>query len=133
MRKAVLAATAESFRGAVGQVLLKRAGGGVLAAREVLLESGPVTRLIGEGQFDQLAAAFESGRKYGMVSFHDVLADAVRTGAVDVREAFRKTHHREQLLDSLKSVEVDTSTVERLAEYRLESFTFPDTISRWQT
>jgi twitching motility protein PilT len=54
MRKAVQNAMAESFRGAVGQVLLKKAGGGVLAAREVLLESRPVSRVISEGQFGQL-------------------------------------------------------------------------------
>ena len=115
MRKAVQNAMAESFRGAVGQVLLKKTGGGVLAAREVLLESRPVSRVISEGQFGQLPVALESGRKYGMVSFNDVLVDSVRTGAVDVREAFRKTHDRESLLESLKRSGFDTSAVERLA------------------
>ena len=115
MRKAVQNAMAESFRGAVGQLLLKKAGGGVLAAREVLLESGPVTRVISDGQFGQLPVTLESGRKYGMVSFNDVLVDAVRTGTVDVREAFRKTHDRERLLESLRSAGIDTGAVERLA------------------
>jgi twitching motility protein PilT len=114
-RKAAQNAMAESFRGAVGQVLLKKSGGGVLAAREVLLESRPVSRVISEGQFGQLPVALESGRKYGMVSFNDVLIDSVRTGAVDVREAFRKTHDRESLLESLKRSGFDTSAVERLA------------------
>jgi hypothetical protein len=50
-----------------------------------------------------------------MVSFNDVLVDSVRTGAVDVREAFRKTHDRESLLESLKRNGFDTSAVERLA------------------
>ena len=108
MRQAAQNAMAESFRGAVGQVLLKRAGGGVLAAREVLLESGPVTRAISEGQFGQLPVTLEGGRKYGMVSFNDVLVDSVRTGTVDVREAFRKTHDRERLLESLKQSGIDT-------------------------
>jgi twitching motility protein PilT len=115
MRKAVQNAMAESFRGAVGQLMLKRAGGGVLAAREVLLESGPVTRVISEGQFGQLPAALENGRKYGMVSFNDVLVDSVQTGAVDVREAFRKTHDRESLVESLRRSGIDTTAVERLA------------------
>ena len=115
MRKAVQNAMAESFRGAVGQLLLKKAGGGVLAAREVLLESGPVMRVISEGQFGQLPLALESGRKHGMVGFNDVLVDAVRAGTVDIREAFRKAHERERLLESLKSSGIDTSAVERLA------------------
>ena len=115
MRKAVQNAMAESFRGAVGQVLLKKAAGGLLAAREVLLESGPVARVISEGQFGQLPLALESGRKHGMVSFNDVLVDFVRAGTVDVREAFRKAHDRERLLESLKQSGIDTSAVERLA------------------
>jgi twitching motility protein PilT len=115
MRKAVQNAMAESFRGAVGQVLLKRVAGGLLAAREVMLASGPATRIISEGQFVQLPAALESGRKYGMVSFNDVLVDFVRAGTVDIREAFRKAHDREHLLEGLKRNGIDTSAVERLA------------------
>ena len=50
-----------------------------------------------------------------MVSFTDALADFVRTGLVDVREAFRKAPDRDRLLDVLKRDSVDTSVVERLA------------------
>ena len=115
MRKAVQNAMAESFRGAVAQVLLKKAGGGLVAAREVLLATAPVTRVIDEGQLAQLPLTLESGRKYGMVSFTDVLADYVRAGTVDVREAFRKAPDRNRLLEILKRDGVDTSAVERLA------------------
>ena len=114
-RKAVQNAMAESFRGAVAQVRLKKAGGGWISAREVLLATGPVARVIGEGQLAQLPLALEGGRKYGMVSFTDALADFVRAGTVDVREAFRKSPDRTRLLDSLKRDGVDTSVVERLA------------------
>ena len=106
---------AESFRGAVAQVRLKKAGGGWISAREVLLATGPVTRVIGEGQLAQLPLALESGRKHGMVSFTDALAEYVRAGTVDVREAFRKSPDRTRLLDSLKRDGVDTTVVERLA------------------
>jgi twitching motility protein PilT len=105
----------ESFRGAVAQVLLKKAGGGLVAAREVLLATAPVTRVINEGQLSQLPLALESGRKHGMVSFTDALVDYVRSGTVDVREAFRKAPDRDRLLDSLKREGIDTSVVERLA------------------
>jgi twitching motility protein PilT len=115
MRKAVQNSMAESFRGAVGQVLLKKVGGGLVAAREVLLATAPVTRVIGEGQLGQLPLALESGRKHGMVSFTDALADNVRSGIVDVREAFRKAPDRTRLLEHLKHDGVDTSVVERLA------------------
>jgi twitching motility protein PilT len=105
----------ESFRGAVAQVLLKKAGGGLVAAREVLLATAPVTRLISEGQLGQLPLTMESGRKHGMVSFNDAIIDFVRAGTVDVREAFRKAPDRARLLDNLKRNGIDTSAVERLA------------------
>jgi Tfp pilus assembly pilus retraction ATPase PilT len=106
---------AESFRGAVAQVLLKKAGGGLVSAREVLLATAPVTRVIGEGQLGQLPLTIESGRKHGMVSFTETLADFVRSGTVDVREAFRKAPDRPRLLERLKRDGIDTTVVERLA------------------
>ena len=102
VRKAVQSATAEAFRGAIAQVLLKKAGGGLIAAREVLLATAPVSRVISEDQLGQLPLALESGRKHGMVSFTDALVDLVRSGTVDVREAFRKTPDRDRLLEHLK-------------------------------
>jgi twitching motility protein PilT len=114
-RGAVQAALAESFRGAVAQTLLKKTGGGLIAVREVLLATEPVTRAISEGQLAQLPHALEGGRKHGMVSFADTLVDYVRSGSVDVREAFRKAPDRDRLLAGLKREQIDTSLVERLA------------------
>jgi twitching motility protein PilT len=115
MRGAVQTAMAESFRGAVAQTLLKKSGGGVIAAREVLLATAPVTRVIGEGQLEQLPHALEGGRQHGMQSFAETLVDYVRGGSVDVREAFRKAPDRDRLLAGLKRDNIDTSFVERLA------------------
>jgi twitching motility protein PilT len=115
MRPAVQTAMAESFRGAVAQVLLKKTGGGLFAAREVLLATAPVSRVLADGHLPQLAQVLESGRTHGMVSFADTLLDYVRSGSVDVREAFRKAPDRERLLTGLKREKIDTSLVERLA------------------
>ena len=115
MRTEVEGAMAESFRGAVAQVLLKKSGGGLVAAREVLLATAPVVRLIAEGHLGQLGHALESGRRHGMVPFTDTLASYVRAGVVDVREAFRKAPQRDQFLGLLKREGVDTALVERLA------------------
>ena len=115
MRGAVQGAMAESFRGAVAQTLLKKTGGGLIAAREVLLATAPVARVISEGQLAQLPHALESGRRHGMQSFSETLLDYVRSGSVDVREAFRKAPDRDRLLAGLKREKIDTSLVERLA------------------
>jgi twitching motility protein PilT len=115
MRGAVQSAMAESFRGAVAQVLLKKTGGGLVSAREVLLATAPVARVISDGQLAQLRHVLESGRKHGMASFTDTMIEYVRTGSVDVREAFRKAPDRERLLGGLKREKIDTSLIERLA------------------
>jgi twitching motility protein PilT len=114
-RSAVLTEMTEQFRGAIGQVLLKKTGGGLVAAREVLLATAQVSRVISDGQLAQLPHVLEGGRKHGMVSFSDTLLDYVRSGMVDVREAFRKAPDRERLLAGLKREKIDTSVVERLA------------------
>ena len=115
MRGAVQGAMAESFRGAVAQVLLKKTGGGLVAAREVLLATAPVVRVISDGQLAQLPHVLESGRKHGMAAFAETLIDYVRAGSVDVREAFRKAPDRDRLLAGLRREKIDTSLVERLA------------------
>src|SRR5687767_4218078 len=114
-RSAILMEMTEQFRGAIGQVLLKKTGGGLVAAREVLLATAQVSRVISDGQMAQLPHALESGRKHGMAAFSDTLVDYVRSGTVDVREAFRKAPDRERLLAGLKREQIDTSLVERLA------------------
>ena len=114
-RQSTRASMARSFRGAVAQVLLKKSGGGLIAAREVLLATGPVARVLAEGQLGQLPVTIDGGRTHGMVSFTDALAGFVRSGAVDVREAFRKAPDRDHLLETLKRDGIDTSVVDRLA------------------
>ncbi len=114
-RAGVRAAMAETFRGAVAQVLLKKLGGGRVAAREVLLATAAVIRVISDGSSGQLQAALEGGRKHGMVPLADALVGLVHSGVVDVREAFRKSPDRDRLLAGLKREGIDTSVVERLA------------------
>lgn len=114
-RRGVQAAMAESFRGAVAQVLLKKTGGGRVAAREVLLATAAVTRVISDGVPGQLQSALEGGRKHGMVPMADALVALVHAGVVDVREAFRKSPDRDRLLAGLRREGIDTSVVERLA------------------
>jgi twitching motility protein PilT len=106
---------AESLRGVVAQVLLRKTGGGRVAAREVLLNSSSVAQLIADGKLSQLPLAMESGRRVGMVPLTDALVAFVQSGAVDVREAWRKAADRAGLLKALKREGIDTSFTERLA------------------
>jgi twitching motility protein PilT len=105
----------ECLRGAVAQVLLRKAGGGRVAARELLFNMPSVASLIAEGKVGQLPLAIDSGRKHGMVPMNDALLGFVQGGAVDVREAYRKAYDRAAFLELMKREGIDTSFVERLA------------------
>jgi twitching motility protein PilT len=114
-RGPVQALLSETLRGVVSQVLLRKTGGGRVAARELMLATGEVTGLVSEGQAGQLPQAIEHGRKHGMVPLNDALVAFVQSGAVDVREAYRKAADRPGLVALLKREGIDTSFVERLA------------------
>ena len=114
-RRQVQLALAQNLRGVVAQVLLKKTGGGRLAARELLLNTPAVAGLLAEGKTSQLPLAIEGGRKHGMVPLNDALGGFVQSGAVDVREAYRRSVDRPGLLALLQRQGVDTSQVERLA------------------
>jgi twitching motility protein PilT len=114
-RRHVQLALAENLRGVVAQVLLRRPGGGRLAAREVLLNTSAVASVIAEGKTSQLPLAMESGRKHGMVPLNDALVGIVQSGAVEAREAYRRAADRTGFLALLKRQGVDTSFAERLA------------------
>ena len=104
-----------TFRGAIAQVLLRKTGGGRLAARELLLNTPRVAELIADGKIFELPGALDSGRSVGMVPMNDALAAFVRRGAADAREAYRVATDRDGLLQALRRAGLDTSFVERRA------------------
>jgi twitching motility protein PilT len=114
-RRRVQLGLAQHLRGVVAQVLLKKTGGGRIAARELLLNTSAVASLLAEGKTSQLPLAIEGGRKHGMVPLNDALGGFAQSGAVDVREAYRWSADRAGLLALLQRQGVDISHVERLA------------------
>jgi len=114
-RRRVQMALADSLRGVVVQVLLRKIGGGRLPAREVLLNTPSVSSVITEGKTSQLPMAIEGGRRHGMVPMNDALVALVQSGAVEAREAYRQSPDRPGFLASLTRSGLDTSFVERLA------------------
>jgi twitching motility protein PilT len=114
-RAQVQTALGDTLRAVVGQVLLRKVGGGRIPAREVLINTRPVAALLAEGRTSELAPAMESGRRLGCVPLNDALLAAVRSGTVDPIEAYRKAYDREGLLALLRREQLDTSFVERLA------------------
>jgi twitching motility protein PilT len=114
-RRQMQLALAENLRGIVAQVLLRKTGGGRLPAREILLNTPAVAGIIAEGRTSQLPAAIEGGRRQGMLPLNDALAAFVQSGAVDVREAYRRAADRSGFLALLKRLGMDTTAIERMA------------------
>ncbi|HXH05680.1 MAG TPA: ATPase, T2SS/T4P/T4SS family, partial [Vicinamibacterales bacterium] len=110
--QSLLAAT---LRGVIAQVLLRKLGGGRVAAREILLSTPAIATLIADGKLSQIPAALEQGRRQGMMPLNEALAALVRDGVVDAGEAWRKAFDREGLVARLKREGADTSFAERLA------------------
>jgi twitching motility protein PilT len=114
-RRQVQLSLAQSLRGVIAQVLLKKSGGGRVAAREVLLNTPAVRSVLAEGKTSQLPLAIEGGRVHGMTPLNDALVGYVQNGTVDVREAYRRAADRAGFLALLKRQGLDTSAIERYA------------------
>jgi len=94
---------ADSVRGVVCQTLLKRVGGGRVAAMEILLASNAVCNLIRDGKTFQLPSVLQTSRQQGMVLLNDALLELVKRGLVEPREAWMKTSDKAGLAGLYKS------------------------------
>ncbi|WP_339466754.1 PilT/PilU family type 4a pilus ATPase [Pseudomonas capeferrum] len=80
----VRAMLAESLRVVVAQVLVKRVGGGRVAAREVLVANTAVRNLIREGRLAQLQSVMQSGAAAGMRTMEAALRELHAKGLTDI-------------------------------------------------
>ena len=78
---------AESLRVVVSQQLVKRIGGGRVAAREVLVATPAVRNLIREGRLAQLHSAMQSGAGAGMQTLGAALQGLLAQGLVSPEQA----------------------------------------------
>lgn len=69
----VRAMLAESLRLVVAQVLVRRVGGGRVAAREVLVATPAVRNLVREGRLAQLSSVMQGGAAEGMLTMEGAL------------------------------------------------------------
>ncbi|HEY7460333.1 MAG TPA: type IV pilus twitching motility protein PilT [Gemmatimonadota bacterium] len=89
---------ADVLRGAVAQTLLRRKGGGRIAALEILVSSPAVANLIREGKTFQIPSLMQTGRNLGMQTLVDAATALVKSGVVDPEEAYGKVPDRTALL-----------------------------------
>ena len=82
---------ANSLRGVLAQLLLKRAdGSGRLAVNEILVSSNAVSAIIREGATQKLQDVIVSGKGQGMQFMDDAIWALLQQGAISPHEAFMK-------------------------------------------
>jgi twitching motility protein PilT len=85
------------LRGVVAQTLLRKKGGGRMAALEILAVSPAVANLIREGKTVQLTGVMQINKGIGMQLLNDELATLIETGKVDMDEAMDAAVDKEDL------------------------------------
>jgi len=98
---------ADSLKCVISQILLKRVGGGRIAALESLFVTPAISNLIREGKNFQIPSAMQTGRAYGQRLMNDALIELIQSGRVEVREAYLKAPDKESFMASLKRAEID--------------------------
>ena len=80
----------ESLRAVISQTLLKKVGGGRVAAHEIMMGTPAIRNLIREDKVAQMYSAIQTGQAAGMQTLDQNLKDLVAKGKVTVEDARRK-------------------------------------------
>jgi twitching motility protein PilT len=86
----------ESLKGVVAQTLLKRKGGGRVAALEILVVTSAIANLIREGKTFQIPSAMQVGKSLGMGTLNDSMIELVKSGVVEPQEAFDRAPNKKE-------------------------------------
>jgi len=87
----VRAMLSESLRAVISQTLLKRKGGGRVAAHEIMIGTPAIRNLIRENKIAQMYSSIQTGQKEGMQTLDQCLKEMVRKGLTSLEEAKYKS------------------------------------------
>lgn len=80
----------ESLEGVISQTLLKKKGGGRVAAHEIMLGTSAIRNLIREDKVAQMFSAIETGSQHGMQSLDQCLRTLLDKDIIDMEQAREK-------------------------------------------
>ena len=87
----------ESLQAVVSQTLLKKVGGGRVAAHEIMIGTSAIRNLIREDKIAQMYSAIQTGQSVGMQTLDQCLKGLIQKGLVDRNEAISKAKDGNQL------------------------------------
>ncbi|MCP5518117.1 MAG: PilT/PilU family type 4a pilus ATPase [Verrucomicrobiales bacterium] len=96
-----------TLRSVICQRMVGKAGGGVIPALEILINTPTVRKLLEENRLEKLSAAIETGVDDGMQTFNQALFNLVKEGKVTEKEALNKATNPQALEMNFKGIFLD--------------------------
>jgi twitching motility protein PilT len=87
----------ESLKAVIAQTLMKKIGGGRVAAHEIMIGTPAIRNLIREDKIAQMYSAIQTGQNVGMQTLDQNLKTLLTSGIVAKDEAMRKAAHPDTL------------------------------------
>jgi twitching motility protein PilT len=81
----------ESLRAVISQTLLKKNGGGRIAAHEIMLGIPAIRNLIREDKVPQMYSVIQTGQSHGMQTMDQCLQRLVAQGLISAQDAAAKS------------------------------------------
>lgn len=94
----IRAMLSESLQAVISQTLMKRTGGGRVAAHEIMVGTSAIRNLIREAKVAQMYSAIQTGRKDGMQTLDQNLRELVDKGVVTAKVAMVKAVNKDMFL-----------------------------------
>jgi twitching motility protein PilT len=91
----IRAMLSESLRAVISQTLLKKQGGGRVAAHEIMIGTPAIRNLIRENKIAQMYSAIQTGQQFGMQTLDQNLLDLVNKNVVSRQEAASKAANKD--------------------------------------
>ncbi|MBF0620554.1 MAG: type IV pilus twitching motility protein PilT [Magnetococcales bacterium] len=85
----------ESLRAVIAQNLLKKKGGGRVAAHEILIGTPAIRNLIRENKIAQMYSAIQTGKTLGMQTLEQSLQELMQKGLITKEMAHAKANHKD--------------------------------------
>ncbi len=91
----VRAMLSESLRAVISQTLLKKVGGGRVAAHEIMIGTPAIRNLIREGKVAQMYSAIQTGQQMGMQTLDQNLTELLNKGIINKQDARAKASNKD--------------------------------------
>jgi twitching motility protein PilT len=93
----IRAMLSESLKAVISQTLLKKAGGGRVAAHEIMIGTPAIRNLIRENKIAQMYSAIQTGQAFGMKTLDQDLNELVKKNVVTKQEAMSKAANKDNI------------------------------------